>query len=477
MKKVLLIVPAKKTLYGEPRYPVYGIAMIASVLRIAGFDPQILDLRFSSHKGVSVVDQVRNLNPDIIGFTVTNWDFNEALGHAENIKAAFPSLPIVFGGPQVSLCIEESIRQNPVDYVVFGEGEETAVELFSAITEHKEDLSGIKGIAWKKEGRFIVNEARPLIKDLDALPYPAYDLMPMSNYRASDEFRISVITSRGCPFGCIFCTSFATMGRRVRLRDPIKVIDEMEHWHRTLGANHFTINDDNILINRERALIFFKELIRRNLPITYSLDGGIRADCADPELFEYMKKTHCSLVAIGIESADEVVLKNIRKGETLEEIRKAIINAKKAGLFVKGYFIIGLPGDTPEKVRKSFQFALDTGIDMPRFALVQAFPHTELAKWVKENASFLQDPYDYVLTQTDGMHSSVHYELPDFNKEKMWKVYKWAIKNAEKVSFKNMLIRRFGKAMGNLLSLLTNYAPIRKAIVFAYTHKLISIPK
>ena len=144
--------------------------------------------------------------------------------------------------------------------------------------------------------------------------------------------------------------------------------------------------------------------------------------------------------------------------------------------FVKGYFIVGLPGDSEDKVRQAVAYARREEIDMPRFALVQAFPHTELAEWVAQHGHFFYEPYDYVLHNTDEFHSDVHYELPTFPGKAIWKTYIWAHEQAEALSFKQALIRRFGRGWGNILILFNNKL-IRLVAIWLYQKKIISLPK
>jgi len=476
MAKILLIVPGSKTFYGEPRYPAAGISMIGAALQKAGHIVRAVDMRFSKATDESLTRLLQEFEPDIAGFTVTNWDFCESLRLAEQVRKIRADIVTIFGGPQPSLCPHETMTSETVDIVVRGEGEVTVVELVEAL-ENRRTLSDVAGILFRnKSGEVIVNEPRSLISDLSTLPRPAYQLFNLSDYAASGDRRLGIFSTRGCPYGCIFCTGRAVMGRKIRCRPPEDVVREMQYWHETAGITHFCFNEDNLLGKQRHGEALLEKLDEAKLPVTYSLEVGVRADALSDEICAKLKKTGCTIVAIGIESVDPEVLKLANKGETIETITHGIRAAKRAGLFVKGYFIVGLPGDSADKVRKAVDYAEREEIDMPRFALAQAFPHTELADWVQRNGKFYYQPYEYVLEHTDEFHGDVHYDFPGFPKEEIWQIYCWAHEQAEAISFKRALIRRFGKKTGNILNL-ANSRLTRRLVIWLYQHKLVSLPK
>lgn len=476
MSNILLVVPGSKTFYGEPRYPATGICMIGAVLLKAGHNVRAIDLRFSSVKDSDFLSFLEAIHPGIIGFTVTNWDQSEALRLSRLAKKLAPQAIVMWGGPQPSLCPEEIMTHVEVDLLVRGEGENTVVELVDAL-DRKEDLSKVLGITYRSgDNQIRRNPDRPLIEDLSTLPRPAYELFRLEKYAAAGEKRLGIFSTRGCPYGCIFCTGRTVMGRRIRCRPPQEVVAEMRYWHEVAQISHFCFNEDNLLGHHKHGEKLLDLLESARLPVTYSLEVGVRADALTDEICAKLKRTGCSIVAIGIESVDPGVLKLAKKGETIETITRGIRCAKRAGLFVKGYFIVGLPGDSADKVKKAIAFSRKEEIDMPRFALAQAFPHTELAEWVERHGRFYHDPYEYVLKHTDEFHGAVHYDMPDFPKDEIWHVYRWAHDQAEALSFKRALIRRFGRTKGNFLNLGNNRLTRRIAVAM-YQRKWISLPK
>lgn len=476
MAKTLLIVPGSQTFYGEPRYPVCGLSMIGAVLLEAGHQVRALDMRLSKISERHLMDVFFEFKPDYVGFTITNWDVMEAVRLAKLLKEKSTDIRVIFGGPQASLCPRQTASLEPVDYVVYGEGDITIDELLKAL-DGNEPLEKIKGLVYHNgQGEILITEPRPMVANLSELPWPAYDLFDLSHYRSFGENRLGIYSTRGCAFGCTFCTSKFVAGRKIRCREPDDVIKEMEYWNRHAGINHFCFLEDNLLGKHDHGRRFLEILYRSPRPFTYSLDSGVRADALTPEICSLLVKTGCTSIAIGIESVDPEVLKLCRKGETIEQISKGIRLAKAAGLFVKGYFIVGLPGDTAEKVKKAVQYAKDEEIDVPRFALAQAFPRTEMEAWVKDHGTVFYDSYEYILANTDEFHKDVHFELPGFPKKEIWKTFKWAHGQAEKISFDRALIRRFGNSLGSVLKIF-NLKLVRVFIVWLYQKRLMSLPK
>lgn len=475
MAKIFLTVPGSKTFYGEPRYPMGGISMIGAVSQKGGHDVRCMDMRFSSAGDNFFDEEIKAFKPDVAGFTVTNWDVLEAVRLAGRAKALDPKITTVFGGPQASLCPIETLHYPQVDVVVRGEGEITTLALMEAL-ENNRPLKEVRGVGFRDEnGEPVLNASPDLINDLSSLPWPAYGLFDLPGYFAASDRRMGIVGSRGCPFGCIFCTSHNVMGRATRYRAPEDVLAEMRHWHESQGVTHFQFMEDNFLGNRRKAMAFLDALEMAPLPVTYSLEVGVRADALKPDICRKLKNTGCTMVAIGIESADPEVLLQANKGEDIETITSGIRALRASGIPVKGYFIVGLPGDTKEKVKKSVRYAVEEKIEMPRFALAQAFPHSKLADWVEANGHFYHEPYKYTLNHTDEFHGGVHFDFPGFPREEIWKSYLWAHGQAEALAFKHALLRRFGKTLGRAANIF-NTRLARKAAIWLYQRKLISLP-
>ena len=293
-------------------------------------------------------------------------------------KAFDPGIVTVIGGPHVSFTLNETLLRAPwIDAVVIGEGERTLVELAKAVAEGN-DIGNVAGIAFADGDRVVKTEPRSLIEELDQLPLPARYLLPLARYRALGA-PCTVISSRGCPYGCIFCSAHRMFGRKIRFRNPGLVVDEIEMLHRDFGFPHINIVDDTFTANHEHARQVCEEMLRRNLKIEWS--AFTRADRVTDDLVALMKRAGCDLVLFGVESADENILKTIRKGITPEDVRRGVKIATGAGVRVFASYILGLPGESPETIRKSMAFADEIGNTYGAeyaFHILAPLPGTEL---------------------------------------------------------------------------------------------------
>jgi anaerobic magnesium-protoporphyrin IX monomethyl ester cyclase len=237
--------------------------------------------------------------------------------------------------------------------VVRGEGEETLAEVVDRVRQGK-SLDGVLGITWRgKEGDLQPNPPRPFREDLDQLPRPAWHLLKLSKYRAFGD-GASLMTSRGCPHRCVFCVGRKMIGAKGRFRKPEAVVDEMKALAR-LGFRRIRIEDDLFTFRKERALAICKEMDRRGLTIRWRAYS--RVDTIDAELLEWMKKTGCERLLYGAESGSPEILKRIRKGITPEQTRRAVEMTREAGIGVLASFVLGLPGETPQTLRQTLEFA------------------------------------------------------------------------------------------------------------------------
>jgi anaerobic magnesium-protoporphyrin IX monomethyl ester cyclase len=268
-------------------------------------------------------------------------------------KTFGPHIFTVIGGPHVTFALEETLLSSPcIDAIVIGEGERTLVELARAVAEDR-DTHHVPGIAFADGGRVVKTSARGLIEDLDQLPLPARELLPMARYRALGT-PCTVITSRGCPYSCIFCSGHRMFGPRVRFRSPGLVVDEIEKLQRDFGLAKINIVDDTFTLNHNHTRAVCEEMLRRNLKLKWSVFA--RVDRISDDLAQLMNRAGCEWVLFGVESADEAILKTIRKGISPEEVRRGVRIAAEAGINVFNSFILGLPGESRETVCKSLAF-------------------------------------------------------------------------------------------------------------------------
>ncbi len=337
----------------ENPLPPLSLAYLAAVLEDNGIEVQVLDFLVTHYSPEKVRQKLEEYQPQLVGVTCVTLNYYLAAEMLEVCKTVNPDIVTVIGGPHVSFTAEETLREAPwIDVVVIGEGERTVIELIEAI-EGGGSLSDVPGIAFVDQGTLAKTGPRPFIDNIDSLPIPARHLIPLSRYRALGS-PCTVITSRGCPYGCIFCSGHRMQGRKVRFRDPGLVVDEIEQLQRDYGFRQVNIVDDTFTVNHPHALQVCEEILRRNLNINWS--AFARVDNMTNELAGLMKRAGCNMVLFGVESADEGILKTIRKGFTPDDVRNGVRIATGAGMQVYCSFIIGLPGESPDTIRKATSF-------------------------------------------------------------------------------------------------------------------------
>ncbi|MFH2021229.1 MAG: radical SAM protein [archaeon] len=355
-------------------YPNMSMAYVAGTLQKAGHDLIFLDAMAS---GYSLEDMQRLCNkfsPEIIMFTLTTYLFHETLDVIRYFKKTIKTKVIV-GGAHLELYPKETLMNKEIDFGIIGEAEETVVELVNAI-DKKLDFAGIKGICYRKNEHVIISPKREKIKDLDKVAFPARNLLPMDKYYSFiSKYRnyTIMITSRGCTFSCNFCEQRTG---DIRYRSAINVVDEMEECYVRYGVREIDIFDPLFTLNKKRVLEICSEIRKRRLKIHWSCRS--RVDTIDYEMLRSMKSAGCYRIYYGIESGDEVILKNIKKFTTIAKIKSAINLTKREGILAFGYFMFGCPGETEATIKKTIKLALSLPLDYAQFSRLSILPGTGL---------------------------------------------------------------------------------------------------
>ncbi|MFQ5925305.1 MAG: B12-binding domain-containing radical SAM protein [Dehalococcoidia bacterium] len=362
----------------ENPIPPLALSYLAGVLQREGIEVQILDLLVAHYSAKKVREKLEEYQPQVVGITCVTLNYPTAARILKMCKDFEPGIVTVIGGPHASFALEETLLRAPwIDVLVLGEGEGTLVELIRAL-ESRANLREVRGIAFREDKRVVQTEPRSPIEDLDELPFPTRHLLPLSKYRALGA-PCTVITSRGCPYGCIFCSGPRLFRRRVRFRHPKLVVDEIETIHNELGFERINIVDDTFTLNHRHARNVCDEIIRRNLHIQWNVFA--RVDTVTEDLLQVMKEAGCAWLLFGIESASPQILETIKKGITLDGVRRGVKLTTEAGIKVFNSFILGLPGETPETARQSVAFAQELDSDYGAkygFHLLSPLPGTEL---------------------------------------------------------------------------------------------------
>ncbi|MFH1836426.1 MAG: radical SAM protein, partial [Methanobacteriota archaeon] len=363
-----------------------GLAYLSGSLKHDGHEVKVFDLNNNSIKKDAWLDEVEEFNPRIVGISVKSSTFFNASEIADAVKSRMPDVLIVGGGPHPTIVGNSFTDKAPsFTFGIMGEGEDVFPRLVQAIAEGKP--TSINGVF--KAGR--KKEVSPVfVRDLDKIAFPAYE--SFTNIRETmARVRYPVLTSRGCPYQCTYCSVSAISGHKWRTRSLENVVSEIVEARRRYRIKAFEIVDDNFTVDVARAKEFCRMLIERNVKLSWSCPNGIRMDRIDFELAVLMREAGCELVMVGVESADEEVFKGIQKGESLTDIEEGIRTLQKAGIQVGGYFIIGLPGDSVNSTKKSVEFAKKTGLNPAHFNMLVPYPGTPLWDWVLENGRMLAD--------------------------------------------------------------------------------------
>lgn len=372
--KTILINPPQNTRYPQP--PL-GLASIAAVLEQDGHQVDILDANASHLSETEVAYVVKDA--DAICITAMTPAVNSAIIIAKEIKRDNPEPTIILGGPHATILPEDTLTKVPeIDIIVRGEGEKAIVELFNAI-ENNKDFQNINGLTYRNNG-IISTPSQPSVVEMDTLPFPAYHLLPISKYKLHPPHGrklpyMAMMTSRGCPYNCIYCSK-PIFGGKFRAQSPERTVDEIEYLIDKFGINEITFYDDSFTLDKKRVLQLTTEINNRNLDFAWSCET--RVNLINKDLLKAMKKAGCYMIAYGIESGNQTMLNNLRKGIILPQIKSAIEQTHEANIQSVGYFMLGAPGETPETIRQTIDFAKSLYLDFAQFSVTIPFPGTDL---------------------------------------------------------------------------------------------------
>lgn len=387
---------------GTSNYVHNGLAYLAGNLssahKIKIFDLNVLDISESE-----LLEIIKKEEPDLIGFSIKSFNLRKVLEFVEKVKQ-ISRAKIACGGPHITLCAKDFFSKDNGHIFDFGfQGEaELAFSEFCDSFEKSENYKNIESLVYKSGDNWVFNP-KPAIKNLDELKSPDFSrFCGKIDFEAQDGYPI--LTSRGCPYQCIYCSVSKISGAKWRARTPENIISELKEAVLKFNIKSFKVIDDNFTLDINRAKKFCRALISEKLNLKWSCPNGVRADRADDELAGLMKESGCSVVSLGIESGDEKVFDFINKGEKLADIKNAVGAFKNAGIEVSGFFIIGLPFETKKSVKKSLKFIEGLGIKHIKWNMLVPYPETFLWDWVLKNGRFLKD-------FTSGQHFSKNFSV------------------------------------------------------------------
>ncbi len=366
------------------QYPI-NLGGIASFLKKNGHEVRLIDFNVDSFSKEKFHRSISVWMPDAIGISSMTPAIKYAGIIATGAKESFPDIPVLIGGVHCSAIPKQTLKEFPqFDIVVMGEGEETILEVMERLSG-KEKLSGIKGTAWRKGKQVMVEERRPLIHDLDSLPFPDRTLVSMKKYENSHASRgfsrkflniAEIMTSRGCPNQCIFCAGHINYGFKVRFRSIDNIMAEIVECKEKLGVNHVSVEDDTFTLNKKLVFEFCERI--KKLGITWNCNT--RVNTVSPEMLKAMVGSGCLKISFGVESGSQRMLDLMKKGITVEQVRQAFSWAREAGLkYGEGTFMIGAhPDETMEDVRMTAGLMKEISPDFLSVAILNPYPGTEV---------------------------------------------------------------------------------------------------
>jgi anaerobic magnesium-protoporphyrin IX monomethyl ester cyclase len=403
--------------YATPvMHPPLYLAYAASYIRSFGHDILFIDAPVHAISVESFIAQTIEFCPDFLVFETSTPSFSNDCRVVELIKKSLNHIKIVFLGTHVTARTEECLARDCIDAVVMGEYE---ISLAAYITHGPVNTAGI---AYRSEdGSIVVNEKRPFCVEIDALPYPARDLLP--NYKYFDPILKNpftfVISGRGCPYPCTFCNWPQHLtGRIVRKRDPKEIVDEIEHIQNEYHFKSILFNDDTFTADKAHARAIADEIIRRDMRIKWGCYA--RADFDDRTVLMALRKAGCFLLKIGVETADEAIQKNVKKNYDLERVRRAVKTMLSLGFHVHATFAFGLPGETLATINKTIHYAKTLNATTVQFSIAVPYPGTEFYNYLKRHGYLVSENWD------DYMPLKPIYEYPHLSYETMQRMLKKA---------------------------------------------------
>ncbi|MGZ7208708.1 MAG: B12-binding domain-containing radical SAM protein, partial [Methanobacterium sp.] len=366
------------------KIPPLNLMYLASVLEKESISVKIIDDDLYQLGHEKIASLVSKIDPQVVGITATTATIKIALNYVKEAKSLLPNILTVIGGPHPTFMPVETLKEeDSLDTVVMGEGEETIVDVVTNFEKNGLNyLSEVRGISYRDDDKIRQNLPRPLIKNLDEIPFPARHLIPFKEYKTSKNQAGGIITSRGCVFSCNYCSSSLIMGKKYRSRSPGNVVDELEELTEKYNIREIAFLDDIFMLNKRRARAIAEEIHDRNIDLSFVTSS--RVDTVERDLLKCLKDVGMSTLYCGVESGSQRVLDLMGKGITLKHAEDAIKAAKDVDVDVMGSFILGYPGETSEEMDQTIDFAIKLDPDYSQFSILTPFPGTPLYYELKE---------------------------------------------------------------------------------------------
>lgn len=391
--RVLLIKPRRNEETPTLMPPLGCMYLASYVRRSGGIDVRIIDMTAEQMRYSRLDSEMRAFAPDVVGISALTYESSGMDRVAEIAKSVRSDLPVVVGGPHAS-AYTQRVMQNPnIDYAVVGEGELTFDDLIRTLRScggrGGDAVADIDGLAYRRDGTVHVNPRTRYVEDLDALPFPAWDLIPFATYkkfirmsRCGTADYMAIFTTRSCPYKCLYCHQ--VFGKGYRTRSPENVLAEMRTLYDDYGVRHFEIIDDIFNLDLPRAKRIFDLIAESGMKVRLTFPNGVRGDHLDEEFFIKARRAGVVFMAFAVETASPRLQKKLQKNINLAKIRANISLALKYGIFCHGFFMLGFPTETREELLATSDFAITSDLHTANIFVVNPFEGTGLADWARE---------------------------------------------------------------------------------------------
>lgn len=383
MIKILFIKAQNITKDNFSIVPPLGLMYLASVLREKdNFEIKIVDTRLRKYGESEIRSEVKNFKPDIVGVSAISFESQSMHFIAKSVKKENKNIVVLCGGPHPSIAYDIVLRDENIDYVVIGEGEANIYNIIKSISAGKKPYE-VKGVAFRDNGTIYTNLPGSFVRDLDELPYPAWDLIDLNRYSVFKSMGTTgrkkygiIVTSRGCPYRCIFCHNMH--GKVYRYRTPENVIEEIGMLKKYYDIRKLEIIDDIFNLLNERSKEILSLIIKNNINVEICFPNGLRGDLIDKEFIDIMKRAGTSYVSIAIETASERLQRYIGKNLDLKKTKEVIEMLYEAGIYSNGFFMLGFPTETREEMISTIRYAVDSKLTQAMFFRVIPFIGTKM---------------------------------------------------------------------------------------------------
>ncbi len=395
--------------------PPYSLLVCASLLREKGVDFRLIDQTAARLSTETVIRQLEaeGFRPELVVFPSTTPTLDADVAEMARLKAHFGAALVCFGPHASTAPLLSMARAGAVDAMIVGEPEEAIVALASSTRLDREAFAQIPSLSYRLGDEIVPHRAHGTFAGFAALPFPAWDLIPLSHYTLPLEGKpyIIVETSRGCPYSCDFCVAPIHQGHKFRERDAVALVDEIERATKELGVRHFYLWGDTVTLNAKSFSRFCDELIARNLGVRWF--GNARADnLVNPEFVTRLRQSGCWMLAMGIESASEETRRDMVKRLDQQKIETAFKNLREAGIKSFAFFIFGYPGETPATLDQTTDYAIRLDPDFANFYPAVPYPGTELYEKAKREGLLATEDwsrmeYSYYMLRGNGLDERV----------------------------------------------------------------------